>query len=500
MKKRYSLFLILLCASHLNAQVFDFYNSIYYLAPDAGIEVGTVLTNSGNNLSTFDFDTAPADHPLYTQGVYYPVQDCGNNNIWVRVQHIAADPNGTENGQSISVSMHSPFLPIGSTDRIGGWNGFLYEFKIFADEVLQGERTNSLNGFYPTSITVSSLETLYNDGGYLYEWLSFEILNDETDGWHLNSINFTGINPYSNPGFSSELFYATTGTPTEAPTGFSTEFPTGSSNVYAVDMNLSSAYHSEFQMTASDVSVFRYGYEFISGGYQGMSMAFGVAPSITSVVGSPVCNGDSNGTISLDVTGTEPISYNWVGGDGSLASNISAGEYMVTVEDATGCSATATIVVEDPDVLEVQINSEGEQYYDAYVTGGVWPYAYLWSTNETTPYIVVSEVESFSVVVTDANGCAASAEFPQVGLIENELLGLPLVYPNPTSDFITFHFRDEVSFIKLTSAEGKLISAIQPNKRIENYQLDVQHLPAGVYNYQIFYRDDSVQAGKVMVN
>ncbi len=495
-------FLLLLFAlsgsSMIDAQVFDFYNSIYFLSPDATDAAGTVLTNSGTNLSGFSYDNAPLDHPLYTKGVYYPVQDCGNNNIWVRVQHIAADPNGTENGQNISSSLHSPFLPEGSVDRIGGWNGFLYEFKIFADEVLQGTRTNVLNGLYPTSITVASLETLYNDGGFLYEWLSFEILNAETDGWHLNSINFTGINPLSNPGFSSELNYANTGTPTEAPIGFSTEFPTGSPNVYAVDMNLSNAYHSEFKMTASDVSVFRYGYEFTSGGYQGMSMAFGVAPSIAATISPIVCNGDNNASISLDVTGTDPIIYDWIGGNNSEASGLAEGEYTVNAEDATGCIASASFSISNPEVLTAEIGSDFEFDYYVNVIGGVWPYSYQWSTGETTQYVVLTEFGNYNVIVTDANGCNFNAEFSLVGQEEYTKQNSSVVYPNPTSDVIGFYFRSDVAFIQLMNSEGKLIATIQPEINVGNFLFNAKALPAGVYTYRIFYLNDTIQNGKLV--
>ncbi|HRD53410.1 MAG TPA: hypothetical protein PKY96_12260, partial [Flavobacteriales bacterium] len=109
---------------------------------------------------------------------------------------------------------------------------------------MTGTRTNILGNLFPTNITVASLETLYNNGADLYEWLSFEILDGSSTGWSLNSIIFTGINPGSNPGFSAELNYSTTATVSTPPTGFSTTFPTGSPTVYAIDMNPSGGQHS----------------------------------------------------------------------------------------------------------------------------------------------------------------------------------------------------------------------------------------------------------------
>ena len=182
-----------------SAQVFNFYGSNYYLLSGDSVELGSTLTSAEMNLSGFNFSNAAADHPLFTTGVFFPIQDCSNQNLWIRVQHIAADPNGTENGHSVPNTLNSPFLPEGSTDRIGGWYGFYYEFQIYGDEVLQGVRNYTLGSLFPTGITVASLETLYNDGGVLFEWLAFEILNEETSGWYLNSTNFTGINPFPFP-------------------------------------------------------------------------------------------------------------------------------------------------------------------------------------------------------------------------------------------------------------------------------------------------------------
>src|SRR6218665_3308905 len=189
MKTLFSLVLTMTLVVAMHAQPFNFYGSNYFIADSEEVEEGSELTDASATLSGFNYNNAPSNHPLLNSGVFYPVQDCSNQNIWVRVQHIAADPNGIENGHAISQTMNSPFLPAGSTDRIGGWNGFLYEFQIYRDQALTGTRTNILGALYPTNITVASLETLYNDGGTWFEWLSFEILNEETSGWYLNSTN-----------------------------------------------------------------------------------------------------------------------------------------------------------------------------------------------------------------------------------------------------------------------------------------------------------------------
>jgi len=259
MKHLFSLLLLITFARTALAQSqgLDFAGTPYFTA------AGPALTASGQTLSAFDFSSAPASHPLLTDGIYFPVVDYQQHNLWVRVRHVAADPNGTAVGHHVPTTAGSPFR----SDGFGGWAGFLYQFDIYQDANPTGPPANTLNGLYPTNITVESIETLSQP-----EWVSFELQNPQASSWSLNSINFTGLNPNSTPGFSSVNIPWTGGSP---PTGFSTTFPAGSRSIYVVDYGSSS--YAEFRMSADQVSQFRYGYEYNStGGYQGMRLYFGI--------------------------------------------------------------------------------------------------------------------------------------------------------------------------------------------------------------------------------
>ncbi|KPM46550.1 Ig-like domain-containing protein, partial [Jiulongibacter sediminis] len=67
------------------------------------------------------------------------------------------------------------------------------------------------------------------------------------------------------------------------------------------------------------------------------------------------CFGESNGSIDLTVSNaTEPISYSW--SNGATTQDISglvADTYSVTVTDVNGCTATASVVVNEPPLLTV---------------------------------------------------------------------------------------------------------------------------------------------------
>lgn len=497
------LFAILVClAVHTQtmAQVLNFYDTEYYLSPDSTFSAGTQLLPSGESLANFNFSTASPEHPLFKRGIYYPISDCSNKNAWVRLQHIAHDPNGRQNGHNIEKTLNSPFLPVASKDRIGGWAGFLYDFRIFADENLQGSRANILGNPFPTNITVESLETLYNDGNTDFEWLSFEIKDQTSSGWTLNSINFTGINPYSSPGFSSDLHYSTGASPGGAPAGFSTDFPSGSKTIYAIDLNLSGNYHSEFRMSASGVSHFLYGYEFHTGGYQGMSMAFGQGPEVNATIESPKCHGQSDGSILLDVTGYEPIEYSWSNlhqGQDNL--NLPAGEYAVLITDASGCESRDTFLVTEPDSLQGiidRIEQDSIVVLQVFCTGGSGEYTYLWSNGSTGDSINPASYGSYSVTIRDENGCTYTASIDYVSIDEASMNENALrIYPNPVNQgMATLTCGNTSGELQLFASDGRIVYT-GIFTAFETRTLNLGLLPPGFY----FYRFGNEATGRLLI-
>src|SRR5690606_25396859 len=132
------------------------------------------------------------------------------------------------------------------------------------------------------------------------------------------------------------------------------------------------------------------------------------------------CYGQSTGAINLNVSGgTSPYSYNWSNGAVTQnLSNLSAGSYSVTVTDANNCSTTinAIVVAEPPAVLfasvastsNVSCNAGANGAIDLNVSGGTSPYSFNWSNGATTEDIAGLSSGSYSVTVTDANGCTYS--------------------------------------------------------------------------------------------
>lgn len=131
-------------------------------------------------------------------------------------------------------------------------------------------------------------------------------------------------------------------------------------------------------------------------------------------VTDPACNGDSNGSISVVASGgAGNYTYNWDNGTSSASlSGISAGTYAVTVTDADGCQGNAEAVLVDPDLLDVNVfksdiscSGSADGVANASASGGLPPYSFDWSNNQSGANITDLQEGSYTVTVTDANGC-----------------------------------------------------------------------------------------------
>ncbi|MCF8370696.1 MAG: SprB repeat-containing protein, partial [Bacteroidales bacterium] len=142
--------------------------------------------------------------------------------------------------------------------------------------------------------------------------------------------------------------------------------------------------------------------------------ALTAAGSVTDVS----CNGDSNGSIDLSVSGGTPAyAYFW----SNLAtsqdiSGLVAGNYSVTVSDAHSCQYTTGFVVTEPVVLDATATitdalcfGDANGAVDLTVTGGTLGYSFGWSNGASTEDITSLLAGPYSVTVTDANGCVFMA-------------------------------------------------------------------------------------------
>lgn len=136
--------------------------------------------------------------------------------------------------------------------------------------------------------------------------------------------------------------------------------------------------------------------------------------NITESIGNITCFGANDGIISASATGgSGGYFYSWsTNGTGQLISNLGPGSYTLTVTDGNLCQTVETYTIGEPSALVVQINTtdaSSDQVADgtaeAVVNGGTPGYTYSWSNGASGPGITNLAVGSYSVTITDANGC-----------------------------------------------------------------------------------------------
>ena len=184
------------------------------------------------------------------------------------------------------------------------------------------------------------------------------------------------------------------------------------------------------------------------------------------------CFGGDDGTARVEGTGgTLPYTYFWNANANSqetaLATNLNSGTYVVTVSDAGGCTATTTVLIIQPEELDIldfgvtDVDCFGENtgVLASNVRGGNAPYSYLWSTGETTENISNLVAESYGLTVTDSKGCIAERtgvvsepEAPLTGMADAEAVtcfgdydGRILIFPSGGTAPYTFS-SDGISF------------------------------------------------------
>ena len=127
------------------------------------------------------------------------------------------------------------------------------------------------------------------------------------------------------------------------------------------------------------------------------------------------CFGGNDGSVNIACSGgTAPYNYQWSNAvTDSVAVNLTAGTYTVVVTDNNGCTFTIGGNVTEPSnpltvtgsVADVSCFGYSNGAIDISVSGGTPGYTYQWSNGSQTQDIQGIPAGTYSVVVTDANGC-----------------------------------------------------------------------------------------------
>jgi hypothetical protein len=189
------------------------------------------------------------------------------------------------------------------------------------------------------------------------------------------------------------------------------------------------------------------------------------------------------------------VSFNWSNGSTQEdQSDLSAGDYTVTITNNFGCSMGQSFTLTQPEQLTVSFDTvsvtcfQNDGKINLTVTGGTIPYQYNWNTSVNTQNLSNLAPGNYAVTVTDLNGCAAEAEIT---------LASPYCPPTDDCEAKVFHdgTRNPVRIIVSDIGQPEKIRyevfsnlglKVQSGDLTQNDEISVANLASGVYFVHIY--------------
>ncbi|MFN6947154.1 MAG: SprB repeat-containing protein, partial [Cytophagaceae bacterium] len=152
--------------------------------------------------------------------------------------------------------------------------------------------------------------------------------------------------------------------------------------------------------------------------YVGISDFEGPVPGLIEKV-SPTCYNASNGSLVIEADGgNDGLTFQWYGFENQNSAQLeglSAGNYLVTITNVSGCGTVATIPLEAPEKHEVVINSvspslcydQCEGRISVYGSGGTEPYVFTWDDPASQTGAIAQGLceGNYTINLVDAKGC-----------------------------------------------------------------------------------------------
>ena len=193
--------------------------------------------------------------------------------------------------------------------------------------------------------------------------------------------------------------------------------------------------------------------------------ALPITPTITASGPTTFCAGGS-----VTLTSSPEISYLWSNGATTQSINITiSGSYTVKVTNASGClsaASVATVVTSNALPATPTITAGGPT---TLCTGGSVTLtssagtSYLWSNGATTPSTNITTAGSYTVQVTNANGCqsaVSAATIVNVNALPVVNAGADTTIPNGTSTTINATVTGTGPFTYSWSPSAQLVNAL----------------------------------------
>ena len=212
------------------------------------------------------------------------------------------------------------------------------------------------------------------------------------------------------------------------------------------------------------------------------------------------CHGNSNGALTAVVTPVgSAYTFAWSNGESVPSiTDLTAGDYSVTVQNAAGGSAIATAILSEPDELiltsltelPLVVNPTGT--VEVETSGGTLPYAFQWTDASNNPFsneedLVDAPAGMYAQAVTDAHGCTAVLSPVELVAVSGavEVFEPSLkVFPNPASSEIFIEIPEgAIVAAQVFNAMGQMLETHTLQGPLASVSVD--NWPTGLYSIAI---------------
>lgn len=214
--------------------------------------------------------------------------------------------------------------------------------------------------------------------------------------------------------------------------------------------------------------------------------------SWSSVVTNVTCAGQTNGGIAITTSGgISPYEYSLNGVDfqgSNIFNDLAAGDYVVTIRDAEGTLASATVSVGEPTPVMLSGSTAGNSISST-ATGGTPPYLYSLNGGALQGNGNFSNLVpgAYTVVATDANGCVATLDNLLItsAVVEPATAWGLTVSPNPGAGLFQLVMQQAPASLhaEVFDAAGRMLHSLDfaPHGGQFTTTLDLRDLPNGTY-------------------
>ena len=201
------------------------------------------------------------------------------------------------------------------------------------------------------------------------------------------------------------------------------------------------------------------------------------------------CAGENSGEINIQVNGgTAPFNHylNGITQNSYNITNLIAGNYIDSIIDFNGCSASVNITLYEPDTLNGSLTStqldcygdcDGEIYSN--INGGVLPYNLQWNNGDTTDTITGICDGSYNLSITDQNGCNENLT---ISLIEPDEINVVL---DSLLDVNNYGGSDGAIYITLSGGTSPFNIVWTNNNTFLSFDEDLTNLSADLYFLEV---------------